>query len=347
MMIIRTLASRETAVFFPLAMIALCGVGWGNSAAAQDIVDMSRQIPVDLDGDGKKERIFCEKFAGNEDDGDFYQLRVSDSDGNLVWEGPKVMDTGNPFIFGAWHYGISLPELAADIDGDGAVELVTPEPQSDVSPTYFRVLRWKGGRFVEVRSAALMAGTSGANAFAWKQTDQWKGIWISGFHSVNDDGSLKVSVFEYDGGATAKTGEALVEPVAGGYQVKKWIKPMANAGEDPPAPDNQGNNMNNNKAVYRARLSANDHFNSKGERLTTVSDILRQDRANHHKGMGDQEDGTDSLFSTVEGRNTMDRLTPVPVGKSAASWTRSILDGNPLVEVEVTEKALRVRILEP
>jgi len=33
--------------------------------------------------------------------------------------------------------------LTAGLDGDGTVELVVPNPQSDVSPTYFSIFRWK------------------------------------------------------------------------------------------------------------------------------------------------------------------------------------------------------------
>ena len=56
--------------------------------------------------------------------------------------------------------------------------------------------------------------------------------------------------------------------------------------------------------VYFTVLNDNDYYNSKGERLTSVADILRQDRANYHKGQGgprDEDDG--GIFATKEGRN--------------------------------------------
>jgi hypothetical protein len=54
---------------------------------------------------------------------------------------------------------------------------------------------------------------------------------------------------------------------------------------------------------YTTYLSEKDHYNSNGERLTSVADILRQDRANYHKGRGDRSDEDDGgIFATTEGR---------------------------------------------
>ena len=56
-------------------------------------------------------------------------------------------------------------------------------------------------------------------------------------------------------------------------------------------------------AVYAAFISDTDRHNSKGEALTTVEDILRQDRANYHNGKGDRKDEDDGgMFSTKAGR---------------------------------------------
>lgn len=55
--------------------------------------------------------------------------------------------------------------------------------------------------------------------------------------------------------------------------------------------------------VYFTVLDEKDHYNSNGERLRSVADILRQDRANYHKGQGgprDEDDG--GIFATKEGR---------------------------------------------
>ena len=55
--------------------------------------------------------------------------------------------------------------------------------------------------------------------------------------------------------------------------------------------------------VYATFLSKKDRSNANGERLTTVADILRQDRANYHQGKGDRKDENDGgMFATKEGR---------------------------------------------
>jgi ribosomal protein L27 len=55
--------------------------------------------------------------------------------------------------------------------------------------------------------------------------------------------------------------------------------------------------------VYAAFISEKDHYNSNGDRLTSVADILRQDRANFHKDGGDRADEDDGgIFATTEGR---------------------------------------------
>ena len=54
---------------------------------------------------------------------------------------------------------------------------------------------------------------------------------------------------------------------------------------------------------YTTYLSEKDHYNSNGDRLKSVADILRQDRANYHKGRGDRADEDDGgIFATTEGR---------------------------------------------
>lgn len=310
-------------------------------------------LSVDLDGDGKAERIDWAKFAETEEDGTFYQVRVLGNDGSLLWEGPKVTDTENPMVFGDWHFGFSLPELAADIDGDGAVELVTPAPQSDVSPTWYRLLKWKGGRFAPAESGGMLLETPrGSGNFPWsRDNDRWQGLWISSFKKANADGSLEVEAFEYEGEATPRSGAATVTPVAGGFRVKRWTRPLGVLPEMPPpgvsgepgATGSGGGGL----VVYRAKLGSGDHFNSQGERLDKVTDVLRQDRSNYHRGKGDDEDGPDGVFSTLAAREAMDAKRVVPVGVGEAAFREAVVNGTPLVEVEVTSDALKVKILKP
>ena len=76
--------------------------------------------------------------------------------------------------------------------------------------------------------------------------------------------------------------------------------------------------------VYFTVLDDNDYYNSKGERLTSVADILRQDRANYHKGQGgprDEDDG--GIFATKEGRSKFETYAIVLKNLSASDVTKT------------------------
>jgi len=314
--------------------------------------DADGALFADLNGDGKDETISWHQFMEKDELGSFYQLKVTDASGTLLWQGPKVMDVENPMVFGAFDFGYSFPQLVADIDGDGAVELVAPEPQGDVSPTWFIVLRWTGERFVPVRSAPLLESPRGSGLFPWSKEEPAQGTWISEFKKANPDGTYVVDVFEYIPEVTPRMGEAVVSRTAKGYKVKKWLVPLKPISDTPmPEPESEpelepdGSIRGNGVVVYRARLSARDHVNSAGKRLKNVEGILRQDRANYYKGKGDADDGPDPLFKTASGRSGMDARRVVPVGTSKAAWSNAIIHGNPMVEVEVTASQLKVKIL--
>ncbi len=58
---------------------------------------------------------------------------------------------------------------------------------------------------------------------------------------------------------------------------------------------------------YGAEISQSDRFNSDGQRLTTVSDILRQDRANYYVyGKPNKHDQPDDYFTTKAHRDIFD-----------------------------------------
>lgn len=85
---------------------------------------------------------------------------------------------------------------------------------------------------------------------------------------------------------------------------------------------------------YIARLSANDHFNSSGVRLTSPAVIIRQDRANFHKfRVRDGEDEPDSYFQSAGNRDLLQRL--LDRGRTTPSAYRRIVDGEPLIRVSV------------
>ncbi|MEA2027685.1 MAG: hypothetical protein U9N49_01740, partial [Campylobacterota bacterium] len=119
-------------------------------------------------------------------------------------------------------HGISMPEILIDIDGDGYMELIAPEAQSDVSPTYYRKLKWIGKRFRIMPSQALVM--EGGNSFRWKNTKDYEGVWVSSFLSM-ERGLIKVNITSYIKGEY-KNGVALLRFDAKGADVLKWIKPL-------------------------------------------------------------------------------------------------------------------------
>lgn len=63
---------------------------------------------------------------------------------------------------------------------------------------------------------------------------------------------------------------------------------------------------NDNIAVYGAEITNQDRYNSSGERLTTVKQILRQDRTNFYMDNGSRLDEADGFFSTKTRRELFD-----------------------------------------
>jgi len=95
--------------------------------------------------------------------------------------------------------------------------------------------------------------------------------------------------------------------------------------------------------VYEARLSAQDHFNSNGERLTTAAAIIRQDRANYHKfALRDPEDEGDSFFASAENRARLEAL--IARGSVTPRAARAILNGTPLIVVTVFDDYVDVDV---
>lgn len=177
---------------------------------------------VDLDGNGTIEQVLVVPI-GKKEFGSYYSLAVLDDKGGILWTGPTVLDEENPLVFGEWDFGISMPQLVTDIDLDGAVELIAPAMQSDVSPTFFRVMRWKNNAFVPVRTAMLMQ-QPGAREFRWLEGEQpTTGRWVSGFEKENKPGEFIVTTMEWHKG-DVKLRKALLWPVSvTSYMVHRWL----------------------------------------------------------------------------------------------------------------------------
>lgn len=97
---------------------------------------------------------------------------------------------------------------------------------------------------------------------------------------------------------------------------------------------------------YVARISERDHQASDGYALDSAAQMVRQDRANWHKfHRRDADDESDSWFTTNDERADLQRMLERP-GAMSASTKRAIVNGEPLIRVDVYENSVRVSILE-
>ncbi|MGN8116203.1 hypothetical protein [Labrys sp. 22185] len=95
--------------------------------------------------------------------------------------------------------------------------------------------------------------------------------------------------------------------------------------------------------TYTARLSSADHFNTNGERLTSVAAIIRQDRANFYLGYHrDREDEPDRFFSSKENRARLESM--LNRGRISASAADAVINGSPLINVEIYEDFIAVTV---
>jgi len=98
---------------------------------------------------------------------------------------------------------------------------------------------------------------------------------------------------------------------------------------------------------YVAHLSARDHFNSDGVRLTSAAAIIRQDRANYHRfGLRDPADEWDSFFSSAANRARLEQM--LDNAASTPGFRSIIVNGEPYVRVELygyDGRVTRVRVV--
>jgi hypothetical protein len=91
-----------------------------------------------LSGSDEIFEVSWQALPGKSEAGTFYQVAVSDAAGHIVWRSPETRDVLHPLAFGSWDIGESFPTALADVDGDGALELIAPAARSDVSPVRSR-----------------------------------------------------------------------------------------------------------------------------------------------------------------------------------------------------------------
>jgi len=214
---IKTIPNSIIFLVFGIVLMSIVSLA-GDSRA--------RYLTADIDHDGKAESVQWKKFATT-DMGSYYQIQVIDDNGALLWRGPKEARDNNPYVFSSLDYGESLPQLLFDIDRDGYVELLAPEPQSDVSATSYRKLRWMGRTFESLPSQVLMMGNLGSDHFSWVSREHTYGIWASKFKGVNNSDLVKADITYYDKNGVWKGGVALLKFTSDGAVVDRWIKPLS------------------------------------------------------------------------------------------------------------------------
>jgi len=97
---------------------------------------------------------------------------------------------------------------------------------------------------------------------------------------------------------------------------------------------------------YVARISDEDHFASDGYRLDSAAQMVRQDRANYHKfHRRDRDDERDSWFRSNDDRARLERMLQRP-GAMSGSTKNAIVRGEPLIQVDVYTRSVRVTVLE-
>lgn len=322
-------------------------------------------IYVDLNRDGRAERIAWRVFY-EDSFGRYYRLEVRDGYGNLMWRAPATKNVDSPYFVAETDFGVALPELAADIDGDGYIELLIPEAQSDVSVTTYHRLRWVRGAFRPLADAALIYQS-------WRRPPKlyWQkgyasafGSWASELKPL-DAYRAEATIRSVNGKNDYRMGEAVIRWRSYGADIIRWITPLQGSdGTTAYYPQSASSTLpggwhtvqndmpssvygeSYDTVRYIARISERDHYNSRGVRLENFSSILRQDRANYYRYGGDTEDeGDGGYFSTLKARENMEYMPVYPVGISMRRLRDTIVYGTPLLEIRVKEDTMYIRVL--
>ncbi len=97
---------------------------------------------------------------------------------------------------------------------------------------------------------------------------------------------------------------------------------------------------------YQARMSWKDHEATDGYRLDSAAQVVRQDRANVHGHIQtDEEDDIDVWFTTKAKRVRFEQMLNRP-GAMGQATRRAILNGEPLIQVDVYRNSVEVTIID-
>jgi len=161
------------------------------------------------------------------------QAALTDASGKAVWQGPTQGAGGDPTVFFCRDFGFYWPQAAGDLDGDGRIEILAQDPQSDVSVSSYTLIRFSRelAPSVAFSGRGLVETPLGSGRFLWTDPDfPSKNVrWIMNVATVAADGTMTVPVYEYAGlaGSELRTGTAKVRLEADGAVLVSWVKPLA------------------------------------------------------------------------------------------------------------------------
>lgn len=171
-------------------------------------------------------------FKSAEDDNTFAKLVAFDSKGNIIWKGPEITDFSDRRSLGCFNFGSSEIQIAADLDGDGKVELAIAEPRSDVSPNSFQIWRWDGSKFYYIHSKCLLDTDFTNGIYKWLDENKCGASerWIERFvrPSASHPGCIEVKSMEINCEEIAAgkqpsdpIKDVVLKPAPGGFVVVK------------------------------------------------------------------------------------------------------------------------------
>ena len=237
--------------------------------------------------------------------------------------------------------GLALPKMNPGAPRSGSTETIVESPQPGSDPTPFSdhlddgVVPLKKGI-----STPLLVGLIAGAAILILCLVVFLVMQNKGGSRV---GSASVAVATAEEGSSAMTKDEPAPTGVGNTQAlpKTPEPPFESSRDDPKAAPATGESSSGEQPMtYRARLSFRDHRNSRGKPLKSAASIIRQDRANFHRyGVRDDGDQSDYLFGDKSQRA---RILQILKGHIPADVTRQIMQGTPLIEVQVWSDRARV-----
>lgn len=186
-----------------IVTVLLCLVATPLWAQDLKVGRVYEKISGNITGASAKER--AELVVGAKlGEGDWMAyLVVRDANGGELWRSPLARTMFDARGYPIGNAGVCKLEVAGDIDGDGKGEVVVQEPQSDVRPPRFRVLRWNGRGLEVVRSLRLVEQSRGV--FVWTDRFTERARFIYKFERLEAPGRCRVSLLDMQGREAAAT----------------------------------------------------------------------------------------------------------------------------------------------